>query len=371
MKRFKFKMQAVLETREREEELARAALVEVETALDECRTNLNSLVARKIEHHKEMARIGRDVTRTDDINELFQYSQELSFQIDQQNRLLDEAEKRVEQKRTELRHIMQDRKMLESLREKEWQRWRKDNAREEQELLDEIGATSHLRNGERGSAMTNALVVLVVLIIAGAILFGVSQAERWLTAKVESDLGEAPITVEVETAAGEDDEAVTPLPTLRPGTESDGAMAREELNSVASIREARDQLYERETELARWEEELTEQQAELDAYRQDLEADRKVVEDRIAYFEKLKEEIERRERLSIDERIQALAKIYNGMDAPKVAEMMLEMENDRVVAILSQMQSFAAQEVIQSLITKDKQRALAIQEGWVEEQTGS
>ncbi len=375
MRRFRFKMQTVLETREREEDLARVALAEVERLLAECEENLNALITRQIEHQKEMARIGRTIQRTDEMNELFHYSQLIVEQIDDQNHLLAEVEKRLEERRLALQKIVQERKMLESLKDKHHQEWQQDVFRAEQEVLDEIGGAAHHRQGERGSAMTNALVILVALLFAGVVFYGVFWINNLLTNRFNPSVTiehgkNTSASGEVESATGEAHVASATGEVASASHAASGhVISASSINwsNIASIRAVQEEAFHRTQELARMEEEIEQKRASLETYAGEIEASRKAVEERIQYYESLKADVERREKMIRDSKIESLAQVYNGMDADVVAGFILSVtDNEEAVTILSKMQAFAAQEVIQNMgrDEKNKARAKAILEAW-------
>lgn len=373
MRRFRFKMQTVLDLRQREEDAARVELLQAERQLEASQSALQQLIARQNEHRKAMARIGRTVNRSDEMSDLFHFSQMLAVQIQDQNRHLAQAERRVEAQRDRLREIAQARRILEALKEKDQERWRQENLRLEQAFLDELGNTAHQRRSERGGTATQALVLLGALILAAGILVGVTQVVRYLEQKYARDLEPQPLSLASDTAPGDtapadagdtsdSGEAPTgPAPTPY----SVEGIDPPDLSSVPSIREERDRINNKIAELSRWEQRIQEMEREIREERREIDQKREAVEALVQRYETLKREVEHLQRLSLDQRTDDLAKVYNGMDAAVVADFLLgKPDNDAVVAILAKMQPFAAQEVIQSMAKKDKNRASQVLDAW-------
>lgn len=150
-KRYQFRLQPVLRHRERVEEQKQVELADAQRARQSEEEKLAALQgqeARAVELLEQQGMVGRlDV---EFVKQGLSYLQTLAGDIDTQEEAVTEAQEQAEERRQETVRAMQDRKVLEKLRERGRQRWQQEVNREESRFLDELAVTRHKRGRPLG-----------------------------------------------------------------------------------------------------------------------------------------------------------------------------------------------------------------------------
>jgi len=147
MKKFKFKLQVVLDHRKRIENEKKKELGKVNAVLNSEKDKFyafeNVYLATQLELKKKETGI-LDIAQM-----LFYQSYLIQLRqiMQHQKKVINEVLKEVEKKRLELVEVSKKRKVLDKLKEKEYSQYTKEMALVEQKFIDEISINKYLRDG--------------------------------------------------------------------------------------------------------------------------------------------------------------------------------------------------------------------------------
>lgn len=150
MRAFEFRLQTKLDITLQQEELARVELVEKQAAYDREMAELQRLEAH-LEAVYDSLRGKRGGIHVDSFIITKDYVKFMREQIDNQYRVVEEAEQILEIARFHYMELVKERKALEKLYEREFQEYLREVNRAEQTLIDEV-ALSRFWRAERGGS---------------------------------------------------------------------------------------------------------------------------------------------------------------------------------------------------------------------------
>ncbi len=129
-KKFEFRLQNVLQIRQKLEDIRAIELKQAQMALRQEEEKLEIISSMKEEHFQQ-AYLGE--TQVDPFNLRIQtaYTNQLNFLIENQNQSVENAEKHVDEKRTILLKASQDKKIVEKLRERKEEEFSRSMLQEE------------------------------------------------------------------------------------------------------------------------------------------------------------------------------------------------------------------------------------------------
>jgi len=140
---YRFKLEALLKHRRHQEEACQKELAQARRKLDDEQEELSR---KKREHREDIQKLQTKQKESGDVSGIIlyiNYIQQLSKEIEYQTGRVQEAAKKVDQKRNELILIVKKRKTLEKLKDKEWQTHQQRILQDERKLMDEIASTRH------------------------------------------------------------------------------------------------------------------------------------------------------------------------------------------------------------------------------------
>ena len=146
MKKFRFRLQKVMEFKEevekqRKQELGKAR----KRVLDEEKV-LDGLQARDHDCRLQIAdKCNAETIDPREIDNYYRYLKQLKVQMEMQGHRIDEAKKIMEDKRQDLLAATKERKILEKLKERKYNDFMIDLARREQFVLDDLAGTAFAR----------------------------------------------------------------------------------------------------------------------------------------------------------------------------------------------------------------------------------
>lgn len=149
MAKFNFRLEPVVSLKRQKENQHKAALAQAKDELAKRERNLINLCAHKDEC--ERALVEELLAGSVDISRkiiFYAYLERLTDEIAQQKERVSQAKKDVEVKRDLLLETSREKKTLEKLRNRMWERYLREIRKIEQAMLDEVGAQVHSRNGE-------------------------------------------------------------------------------------------------------------------------------------------------------------------------------------------------------------------------------
>jgi len=146
---FKFKLQTVLDHKQKQEEEEQRELVRRKDILAKEERRLKRLKDIQETRKRELAeKSAQGLLNVEEIQMYHQFQKRLSAEISAQSIRVQQAQADVEWQREKLLEAMKERKTYEKLKEKHYQAWLAETEAEERKLLDEIATTKFDRNGE-------------------------------------------------------------------------------------------------------------------------------------------------------------------------------------------------------------------------------
>jgi flagellar FliJ protein len=151
MKQFEFRLQKVMETTKTREELKKRELAKALVVLAQNESLLESMLERLEEQIEEYntRKLKPSMTASDLMN-FSHYTEKLLADIQHQKRTIEDLAEKVRQHREKLIEITKDKKILERLKEKRYEEYRKKLRSMEQKFIDELSVRAY-QNGKEES----------------------------------------------------------------------------------------------------------------------------------------------------------------------------------------------------------------------------
>lgn len=143
MARFRYKMQSILDIKEKLETKAKQDFAQANQRLMEEEEKLDALKRRKEAYLEEGIQIRLQVIDVRKIRENKMAVMKMDEYILQQSKEIAKAQKQVERARTALQQVMQERKVHEKLKEKAFQEFLKEEQQKENSQIDELTTYLH------------------------------------------------------------------------------------------------------------------------------------------------------------------------------------------------------------------------------------
>lgn len=138
MKKFEFSLSAVLKVRIRKEEIAQNDLWEAHQLLKRVTLELNSLIDESRNIDDQIRKAQQEMYRIEGLVKLFEYLGVVKKKIKLQEEVVKEAKFGVEIRRKMAVKAMQERKVIENIKEKKFKDWEKEFLDQERKAFDEI-----------------------------------------------------------------------------------------------------------------------------------------------------------------------------------------------------------------------------------------
>ncbi|HID09789.1 MAG TPA: flagellar export protein FliJ [Candidatus Latescibacteria bacterium] len=151
MRSFQFKLEKVLQVRQLQEDLQREAFWEVQQDLDDARECLRSLQQEFARYRERLRSCGRKEAEVHEVLSYERYIDYLHAAIERQLQVMAGLEAQLEEQRKALQEAARRREVLERLKERQKEVYRKYRNRILQNLLDEVGQKR--RGPTEGSGM--------------------------------------------------------------------------------------------------------------------------------------------------------------------------------------------------------------------------
>jgi flagellar protein FliJ len=138
MKKFEFSLSAVLKVRIKKEEIAQNNLWEAHQLLKRASMEKESLVNECHAVNSQIRTIQKGLQKADVLVELFEYLAVVKKRIMLQEEIVEEAKFGVEIKRKIAIKAMQERKVIENIKEKKFKEWENEFFDQERKTFDEL-----------------------------------------------------------------------------------------------------------------------------------------------------------------------------------------------------------------------------------------
>ncbi len=151
MKQFEFKLQKVMETTKTREELRKRELAKALVVFAQNESLLEAMLDRLEEQIEEYntRKLKPSMTASDLIN-FSHYTEKLLTDIQHQKKTIEDLAEKVRQHREKLIEITKDKKILERLKERRYEEYRKKLRSIEQKFMDELSIRAY-QNGKEES----------------------------------------------------------------------------------------------------------------------------------------------------------------------------------------------------------------------------
>ena len=146
-KRFKWRFESVKNAKDREEERNQEALAEARHLLHSEEAELSRLLDLRNAYLGQLREKQAGRLNTADISLVHAYLEKLGGQIQEQTQRVDEARSGADEKRTILLKTVQERKVLENLKDRDHREFRKEERRRDQAAMDETANRRAFDNG--------------------------------------------------------------------------------------------------------------------------------------------------------------------------------------------------------------------------------
>ena len=143
MARFRYKMQSILDIKEKLETKAKQDFAQANQRLMEEEEKLDAIKRRKKAYLEEGIQIRLQVIDVRKIRENKMAVMKMDEYILQQSKEIAKAQKQVERARAALQQVMQERKVHEKLKEKAFQEFMKEEQQKENSQIDELTTYLH------------------------------------------------------------------------------------------------------------------------------------------------------------------------------------------------------------------------------------
>ena len=146
-KRFKWRFESVKNAKDREEERNQEALAEARRLLHSEEAELSRLLDLRNAYLGQLREKQAGRLNTADISLVHAYLEKLGGQIQEQTQRVDKARSGADEKRTILLKTVQERKVLENLKDRDHREFRKEERRRDQATMDETANRRAFDNG--------------------------------------------------------------------------------------------------------------------------------------------------------------------------------------------------------------------------------
>ena len=148
MKQFEFRLQKVMETTKTREELKKRELAQALTTLNKNEALLERMIHRlqdQIERYNALR--NQPSIQASEMMNFSYYTEKLAAEIQEQKSRIEQLAEQVRLHREKLIEISKDKKILEKLKEKKYQEFKKKLRSLEQKFMDELSLRNY-HNGE-------------------------------------------------------------------------------------------------------------------------------------------------------------------------------------------------------------------------------
>jgi flagellar FliJ protein len=152
MPQFKFKLQKVLDYRKIKEEEKKRELSLLLIEYNKEREILNILKNKQEELFGDLKNLQKDELNITQILFYYFYLQDLSNRIKKQVQILEELDKKIQEKREEVIQASKERRIMEKLKERKYKEFLYFMDRAEQIFLDEISNSAFVRNKKENAS---------------------------------------------------------------------------------------------------------------------------------------------------------------------------------------------------------------------------
>lgn len=148
MKGFRFRLQKVLEHRERLEKESAVRLAEARNEAEAALRAVESLEAARRAGAERAGRVSLDGVTAGELQRLALLVQQLDQHLVAASEAMDDADRHVDAMTTEFEDALTQRRVLDRLREKHLLLWRSEEEQRDRAVMDAIALTRHTRRQE-------------------------------------------------------------------------------------------------------------------------------------------------------------------------------------------------------------------------------
>lgn len=145
MQTFRFRLEAVLQVRRRQEDMQKQVLGQKLNQLELNQKHLQELIWQQQQHFSRMRKLQQGQLKLRELEASGDYALVLKEDIANQQIKVRVCEEQVDQARKELLEIVKARKILEKLKEKHLEEYNLEALREDQKLIDEMAGMAFAR----------------------------------------------------------------------------------------------------------------------------------------------------------------------------------------------------------------------------------
>jgi len=151
MKNGSFRLEPLLNYKRLIEEKLQQELAMIKECLLKEEERLDALIARKERSVRQFTEHPRSEILLQEVLLYHHFLNQITLEVDRQKGVLDEIKKRLEEKRDELVRASHEKKVVERLKQKRDRIDRKERAKAERRILEEVALHRYRRGGEEDS----------------------------------------------------------------------------------------------------------------------------------------------------------------------------------------------------------------------------
>lgn len=135
---YRFKLQKILDLKIKQEEDVKTKMAELSERKRELSEEMEGLLREKKEKFRQLEQIRQEGATIQEIRNLTQYNHYIEVCIDKLRENLRLLEISLEEKKAEYIEVRKERKSYENLREKDFERYRYQEKKQEEKIIDQI-----------------------------------------------------------------------------------------------------------------------------------------------------------------------------------------------------------------------------------------
>ena len=334
MRKFKFSLQTVWDFKTQSQHAIELEIQSLEKKISNARLELAEVNRELHIIDDKVIKYLDESHEVDFVMKYQRYKEFLYYDMENRRMMIKKLENLLEKTRENYFEIYKECKSLDSLKDREFERWNKENLKEEQAMLDETGSIAYNRHvRESGKALVIVICTVMVLAGAAAILFFTGALKKKSFVDTEG-MGKNHGVVESATEEVSHEAAVNHTTTVE---------------AFSDLRERGKKIAEKEAQLRKWEEDLKLREKYIEDKEKSLAEMQSQVRTELETLATLKETAKLETEAEKQAQIDKLVKIYSNTRPKEAAQILLNFNPEFVAKIISSMRERDAGKIIQEM----------------------
>lgn len=343
MRRFRFRLQTLLDVKRRIEEQAQLDVMQQDVVLAGLKAERDHLRRAVLIQQARLVFPREVLLEMEEVQQDHRMLKHLKEAVADKDRQIECCQQELERLKGVLIERKRDRETVEKLRERDYAGWRQEAARLDQSALDEVSSIAFNRRRQAGDVRTWILfAIMMALVVFLIYVTGTRSGRAWMD-RFNERMADLQLP---GMGGGEGLSGGVASATAEPVLIEEPAQAGASLESVRRERER----------LSRWEEQLQQkqQQVELELValaqiRDEIALKRLEVDQKVQQLKKLLEQQRSEEVQQRDAMLDKLANLYSGSKAKDAARLLMERDLETTVEIIQRMRERDVVKILQEM----------------------